>query len=134
MTDADVLGNYPGLEPDDLAAIREYAVHIIKTRTKQESSGRPLLSREELKPGHYYKGTCRHGTIARWDGTCFRYWRRKFERIYLQRLPYPTDADAMDLMLDYFEPVEELPNCRFEIPFSDDAVFDGNPDDLIDPH
>jgi hypothetical protein len=36
----------------------------------------------------------------------------------------------MDLLLDYFEPLEELPHCKFEIPFADDAEFIGDPDHL----
>jgi hypothetical protein len=43
---------------------------------------------------------------------------------------YPTDET--EPWWDVFAVVEELPNPKFEIPFSRDATFTGNPDDLTE--
>lgn len=51
MTADSVLQRYPQLERDDLSAVREYAVHLIQSRTHDEFTGRPILSREALKGG-----------------------------------------------------------------------------------
>jgi uncharacterized protein (DUF433 family) len=131
-TDSDVLQKYPDLEPEDLAAVREYAVHLIKTRTHDEFSGRPILPKDLLVHGHFYKGRCRNATIARWNSSeeRFYHWREKFGRIYIRTIRYPTDEEEPSL--DVFDVVEELPNPKFEIPFDDEAVFTGNRDDLYE--
>jgi uncharacterized protein (DUF433 family) len=67
MTEDEVLQKHPELEPGDIAAVREYAVHLIKTRTHDEFSGRPILPKDRLVDGRFYKGRCRNATIARWQ-------------------------------------------------------------------
>ena len=119
MSDDEVLRRFPDLEPEDLAAVREYAVHLIKSRTHDEFIGRAILPKDRLKHGAFYKGRCRNSTIARWDGSVFWHWREKFGRIYIETIRYPTDAE--EPWWDVFDVVEELPNCRFEIPFDQDA-------------
>jgi uncharacterized protein (DUF433 family) len=64
MTDTEVLSKYPELEPDDLAAVREFAAKSIESRTHDEFTRRPILPRDRLVHGRYYKGRCRNATIA----------------------------------------------------------------------
>ena len=132
MTEEEILHRHPGLTAEDLLAVREYAVAEIKNRTHDEFTGRPILAKEYLRDGAYYKGRCRNATVARWnaDEQCFYHWRKKFDRIYIQTIKYPTDET--DWFLDVFEVVQELPNPRFEILFDLDATFTGSLDDLIE--
>ncbi|MGD0670385.1 MAG: DUF433 domain-containing protein [Bryobacteraceae bacterium] len=132
MTADSVLQRYPQLEREDLSAVREYAVHLIQSRTHDEFTGRPILSKEALKEGHYYKGRCRNATTARWNAqeNCFYYWQEKFGRIFIETIRFPTDAE--EAWWDVFDVVEELPNPKVEIPFDKEAVFCGNPDELYE--
>jgi uncharacterized protein (DUF433 family) len=132
MTDDEVLQRYPQLEREDLSAVREYAARLIQSRTHDEFTGRPILPREALKEGHYYKGRCRNATTARWNAqeNCFYYWQEKFGRILIETIRFPTDVE--EAWWDVFDVVEELPNPKFEIPFDKEAVFRGNPDDLYE--
>jgi len=54
----------------------------------------------------------------------------KFGRIYIETIKYPTDET--DWFLDVFDVVQELPNPKFEIPFDENAEFQGNRDDLYE--
>jgi uncharacterized protein (DUF433 family) len=132
MTDHEVLRKYPALEPEDLAAVREYAVHLIQSRSHDEFTGRPILPKDQLRHGAIYKGRCRNATIARWNGDeqCFYHWREKFGEVFIETIKYPTGEQ--EPWWDVFDVVEELPNCRFEIPFDADALFSGNRDDLFE--
>jgi uncharacterized protein (DUF433 family) len=132
MTDDEVLQKYPELEPHDLAAVREFAAKSIESRTHDEFTGRPILPRDWLVHGRYYKGRCRNATIARWnaDERCFFHWREKLGHIYIETIQYPTDEQ--ELLWDVFDVVQELSNPRFEIPFGSNAVFTGNRDDLYE--
>jgi hypothetical protein len=132
MTEDQVLQKYSQLAPDDLVAVRDYAVHLIKTRTHDEITGRRILAKVQLRHGEIYKGRCRNATIARWNGEeqCFYHWREKFGRIYIETIRYPTDEK--EPWWDVFDVVELLPVCRFEIPFDQEAVFAGNQDDLYE--
>jgi uncharacterized protein (DUF433 family) len=132
MTDSEVLSKYPELEPDDLAAVREFAAKSVESRTHDEFTGRPILPRDRLVHGRYYKGRCRNATIARWnaDENCFYHWREKFGRIYIETSKYPTDV--VEPWWDVFDVVEELPGCRFEIPFDAEAAFAGKREDLYE--
>jgi uncharacterized protein (DUF433 family) len=132
MTDDDVLRKYPDLESEDLAAVREYAVHLVKSRTHDEFTGRPILPKDQLRHGAFYKGRCRNATIACWhDGEQrFFHWREKFGRIYIETIRYPTDEE--EPWFDVFDVVEELPNPKFDIPLDHEAVFVGNRDDLYE--
>ncbi len=130
MTEDEVLRKYSDLEPEDIPAVLEYATQIIKTRTHDEFSGRPILPRDRLAHGRYYKGRCRNATIARWnsDKQRFYHWREKLGRIYIETIRYPTDE--REAWWDVFDVVEELPNPKFEISFDHDATFFGNRHDL----
>jgi uncharacterized protein (DUF433 family) len=132
LTDAEVLLKHPELELADLEAVREYAVHLIKTRTHDEFTGRAILPKNLLVHGGYYKGRCRNATVARWNAEekRFYHWREKFGRIYIQTIKYPTDET--EPWWDVFDVVEPLSDCRFEIPFDEEAVFAGKPDDLFE--
>jgi len=132
MVEGDVLRKYPDLEPHDIAAVREYAVHLIKRRTHDEITGRLILPKDRLVHGRLYKGRCRNATVCRWnsDDQCFYHWREKFGRVYIETIKYPTDE--AEPWFDVFDVVEELPDPRFEIPFEQEAVFTGNRDDLYE--
>ncbi len=132
MADDEVLRNYPGLETDDLTAVREYAIQLIRSRTHDYFTGRPILPKDRLVHGRFYKGRCRNATVARWnaDENCFYHWREKFGRIYIERITYPTDAD--EPWFDVFDVIEELPKPKFGIPFDREATFSGNRDDLFE--
>ncbi len=132
LSEAEVLQKYPGLELQDLSAVREYVAHAIKSRTHDEFTGRPILPKDQLRHGAYYKGRCRNATIARWhaDEQCFYHWREKFGRIYIETIKYPTDQS--EPWWDVFDVVEELPNPKFDIPFDMEASFVGSTDDLVE--
>ncbi|HLG94732.1 MAG TPA: DUF433 domain-containing protein [Bryobacteraceae bacterium] len=132
MTAREVIRKYPDLEPEDIGAVREYAVHLVKSRTHDEFTGRPILPKDRLVHGRYYKGRCRNTTIARWHAyeAQFYFWRVKFDRIDIQTIKYPTDE--ADAMLDRFDVVEELPHPKFEIAFDHKAVFTGSRGDLFE--
>jgi uncharacterized protein (DUF433 family) len=134
MSDETVLDKYPALELGDLAAVRDYVAKSIKSRTQDEFTGRPILTKGLLRHGAYYKGRCRNATIARWNGEeqCFYHWRDKLGRIFIQTIRYPTDE--LEPWWDVFDVVEELPACKFEIPFDLEATFCGNHDDLVEYH
>jgi len=130
IPEAEILEKYPGLEAEDLVAVSEYVIYVIQSRDHDEITGRMILPRDELKDGAFYKGRCRNCTIARWNAAenCFYHWRQKFGRIYIETIKYPTDE--VEPWWDVFDVVEELPNPKFEIPFDDDAEFQGNRSDL----
>jgi uncharacterized protein (DUF433 family) len=134
MTDHDVLQKHPALEREDLAAVREYIATTIKSRTHDEITGRPVLPKNQLVHGKYYRGRCRHSTVARWnnDEQCFYHWREKITFVYMETIKYPTDEE--EPWWDCFDVVEELPVCKIDIPFDCDAVFMGNRDDLFEFH
>jgi uncharacterized protein (DUF433 family) len=134
MTDDEVLQKYPELEQEDLVAVREYAVYLIQTRTHDEFTGRLILPKDRLQHGAYYKGRCRHATVARWnaDEQCFYHWREKFGHIYIETIKYPTDE--LEPWWDVFDVVEELLDPKLEIPFDHNAVFGGDRDDLYEHH
>ena len=120
------------LDEADIAAVWEYADHLIGSRTHDELTGRPILEKDRLVHGRYYKGRCRNATVARWNGDeqCFYHWREKFGRIYIETIKYPTDET--ELFWDVFEVLEELATSKFEIPFDMEAAFAGTPDDLFE--
>ena len=126
FSDEKVLRAYPDLVPDDLAAVRAYIQAGIKSRTHDEITGRPILPKDQLKHGRFYKGRCRNSTVARWNAeeNCFYHWREKFGNIFIETIKYPTDET--EPWWDVFDVVEELPKPKFEIPFSRDATFSGH--------
>lgn len=132
MAQDEIFRKYPELEKEDLAAVREYAVHLIKTRTHDEFTGRRILPKEQLRHGAFYKGRCRNSTIARWNSEeqYFYHWREQFGRIFIETIKYPTDAE--EPWWDVFDVVEELQQCKVEIPFDKDAEFRGDPEHLTE--
>jgi len=132
MTEQELLHQHPGLTPEDILAVREYVVAEITARSHDEITGRPILTKNQLNHGRYYKGRCRNATVARWNAKQqqFYHWRKKFDRIYIQTIKHPRDE--MELFSDIFWVVEELSRPRFEIPFDMSAAFTGNPDDLVE--
>jgi uncharacterized protein (DUF433 family) len=134
MSDDDVLQKYRELVRDDLTAARESIAVSIRARTHDEITGRPLIPKDRLVHGRYYKGRCRHATVARWnaDEQCFYHWREKIDHTYIETIKYPTDEQ--EPWWDVFDVAEELPDCRFEILFDMDATFTGNGYDLNEHH
>jgi len=141
-----VLAKYPELDRDDLAAVEAYVAATIRARTHDEITGRPILPKEKLVHGGYYKGRCRNATVARWNAEeqRFYHWREKLGRIYIETIKYPTDEQ--EPWWDVFDVVEELTsetssltsetssltNHKFEIPFDKGAAFTANPDELFE--
>jgi hypothetical protein len=127
-----VLAEYPNLDHDELVAVEQHIAQEIRMRSHDDITGRPLMARDQLKHQHYYRGRCRHATVARWnaDEQCFYNWREKFGRIYLETIKYPTDEE--EPWWDIFWVVEELHNRKFEISFDLEAEFTGNREDLVE--
>lgn len=73
----------------------------------------PVIKKEDLEHGAYYKGRCRNATEARWDGNRqkFRHWREKFGHTFLEYIKCPED----DKVYDVFVAVEKLDNPTEEI-------------------
>lgn len=132
ISEGDVLKKYPELVPEDLAAVREHIAASIKSRTHDEFTGRRILLKDRLVHGRYYVGRCRNTTVARWNAeeNCFFHWREKAGEIRIRTIKYPTDEQ--DPWWDVFDVVEELPSCKFVIPFDSEATFTGNRDDLFE--
>lgn len=55
------------------------------------------IPKQDLVKGMYYKGRCRNATVARWDGTRFRYWRTKFNMTFLEYIYCPEDDNVFDV-------------------------------------
>jgi len=94
-----------------------------------ELTYRPVLPKSELQHGHYYVGRCRNASVARWNANqqCFYHWRKKFDRIYIQKIKHPVDEPEFDV----FRVLKELAEPKFEIPLRKNAKFVGNPEDLF---
>ena len=90
--------------------------------THDELTGRPILPRDQLRHGAYYRGRCRNALIARWDAErgVFWHWRQKADRIFLESIKHPVDEKFE--RLDVFRAVEEWPNPKFEIPIPVEAA------------
>lgn len=137
LTDEQILAEYPDLVREDFAAVREYILAEIKSRTHDPVTGRRFLPKDNLCHAAFYKGRCGHGSIARWNSQTqeFFYWREKCGHIFIDKLCYPTDE--AEPWWDTFHPIEEIPNPKFEIPFDDetsedDPTFTGNAEDLTE--
>lgn len=81
----------------------------------------PVIHKNQLKHGAYYKGRCRNTTIARWDGVidCFVYWREKFGHTFTETIRCPEDDRAFDVFVAEVE-LTEIPEK--EIPLKDHFV------------
>src|SRR5690349_20804843 len=92
LPESKVLTKYK-LEPEDLAAVREYILFTIRSRTRDDVTGRSFLPKIALKDGVCYKGRCRNATVARWCQTedRFYYWREKYGHVFIETIKYPTD-------------------------------------------
>lgn len=72
----------------------------------------PVIPKQELVVGNYYKGRCRNATLARWNGKVFIYMRTKFWNTYITSIKAPEDESNFDV----FIAVEVEPNPPYEIP------------------
>mgnify|MGYP000273969653 CR=1 FL=1 len=59
------------------------------------------VSKSDLKDGQDYNGICRHAKVAKWSqkDNCFYYIRKKFDKIFLDRINHPEDDDGYDLFI-----------------------------------
>jgi hypothetical protein len=58
-----------------------------------------MIPKQDLKHGHYYKGTCRNAAIARWNGEeeLFYHFRVKFGTTFIETINCPEDDDKYDV-------------------------------------
>lgn len=129
MSEEAVLSRYPQLGAEDLAGTKQTVVADMQRIDRDEWTGRPILPKNELTDGAYYKGRCRNATIARWNSqeNCFYHWREKFTAVFIETIKYPADEDPW---FDVFFPVEQLSASTFDIPFAEGSTFQGTPEDL----
>ena len=68
----------------------------------------PVIPKEQLIVGAYYKGRCRNASVARWDGKVFHHWRRKFGTKFVETIKCPEDDDKFDVFVaeELLEPHE----------------------------
>ena len=73
----------------------------------------PVIKKEDLKHGAYYKGRCRNATIARWNAEkeVFSHWRTKFTSTFIETIKCPEDDKVYDVFIavEEIEPEEEIP-------------------------
>src|ERR1700676_245744 len=103
--------------------------------TSDQRNGRPILPKERLKHGAYYRGRGMNTTVARWNGVenVFYHWRNKSGWIFIATLPHPGDGQPP---FDVFRVVEEMDKPPFVIPFdrhAENEQFNGDPEDIEDP-
>lgn len=89
--------------------------------THDETTGRVLLTKDQLADGCYYVGRCRNATMARWNAKeeQFYHWREKMGYIFIEKIKHPED----DEMFDVFRPVRLLEAPPFQIPFDEKAEW-----------
>ena len=64
------------------------------------------IPKDQLKKDHWYKGTCRNASKAKWDGNKFWYKRYKWGSTYDEDI----DHFESDTYSDVFVPFEEIEN------------------------
>jgi hypothetical protein len=72
----------------------------------------PIIPRDQLIKGSYYRGRCRNATEARWNGEKFIYWRKKFGFKFPEEICCPEDEQHFDVFIasEQLEtPIEEIP-------------------------
>jgi hypothetical protein len=55
------------------------------------------LPKSRLITGAYYVGVCRNANIARWDGTQFYHWRKKWGSRFVETIRHREDDAAFDV-------------------------------------
>lgn len=55
-----------------------------------------MIPKAQLRVGAYYVGACRNASVARWTGTEFRHWRRKFGIDFIETIRHPEDDQTFD--------------------------------------
>lgn len=77
----------------------------------------PVIPKEKLEHGAYYKGRCRNASIARWDSELehFFHWRTKFGQTFLEIIKCPEDEKYWDV----FVATEKIENPEIEIPIKE---------------
>lgn len=59
----------------------------------------PVIAKEQLEVGAYYKGRCRNANVARWNGRLFIHWREKFTMRFLEEIKCPEDETHFDVFI-----------------------------------
>lgn len=77
----------------------------------------PVIPKEKLVDGLYYRGRCRNATFARWNGQKqrFVYWRHKFGQEFLEDICCPEDDNKYDVFIA--DEIIDMPPRK--IPFLD---------------
>lgn len=75
----------------------------------------PVIPKERLRDGAYYRGRCRNAEEARWNGKeqQFYHWRTKFGDTFIETIRAPED----DAHYDVFVAEEEIAAPKRAIPF-----------------
>lgn len=80
----------------------------------------PVIKKENLLHGAYYRGRCRNAEYARWNAETnrFYHWRTKFGHTFIEEIECPEDEQQFDVfvaeeLIDIFD----LSNYK-EIPFN----------------
>jgi len=78
----------------------------------------PVIPKEDLIHGAYYRGRCRNASIARWNGETqeFYHWRTKFGNRFIETIQCPEDEEHYDV----FVAEKLIENPTEEIPFGDE--------------
>ena len=61
----------------------------------------PVIPKDQLIHGMYYRGRCRNADIARWNGEkkCFLYRRHKFGHSFIEEIKCPEDDQVYDVFI-----------------------------------
>lgn len=74
----------------------------------------PVIPKDALIDGAYYKGRCRNAEIARWNGQeqIFYHWRTKWGSRFIEKIHCPEDESHYDVFVAEAQitmPEEEIP-------------------------
>jgi len=77
----------------------------------------PIIPKNQLVHGAYYRGSCRNASIARWnrEEQRFYHWRFKFGNTFIETIKCPEDDGYYDVFIA--EAPIELPEVDKVIPF-----------------
>jgi hypothetical protein len=69
--------------------------------TRKKEPILPVIKKEDLIHGAYYRGTCRNANLARWDvdNEVFWHWRYKFGDMFTEQIKCPEDEDHYDVFV-----------------------------------
>ena len=61
----------------------------------------PVIPKDQLVHGQYYRGRCRNASVARWDAdlNMFLHWRQKFGHWFIETIHCPEDENKWDVFI-----------------------------------